>query len=117
MSPSLSNTCANGAITQPTDTGWGAVGEPAVDYVVKTKLWKYEPGIKTTEQLWDNFKRILEQHNQATLDHPLSVVEFKPGEKDHFGSADAVSGGGSSFMASMGFRRLKSIWTMVAMRF
>ena len=71
----------NGAITQPTDTGWGAVGEPAVDYVVKTKLWKYEPGIKTTEQLWDNFKRILEQHNQATLDHPLSVVEFNQVKK------------------------------------
>ncbi|CUX22793.1 type I restriction endonuclease subunit R [Clostridium sp. C105KSO13] len=50
--------------------------ESNTDYVVKTKLWKYEPHIKTTEQLWDNFKEILEQHNQNTLDHPLSVVEF-----------------------------------------
>ncbi len=45
-------------------------------YVVKKKLWKYEPLIKTTEQLWDNFKKILEQHNQNTLDHPLSNIEF-----------------------------------------
>lgn len=45
-------------------------------YIVKTKSWKYEPEIKTTEALWDNFKHILEQHNQKTLDHPLSVVEF-----------------------------------------
>lgn len=52
------------------------VKESNLDYVVKTKLWKYEPHIKTTEQLWNNFKAILEQHNQNTLEHPLSVVEF-----------------------------------------
>ncbi|MHB8075642.1 type I restriction endonuclease subunit R [Desulfosporosinus fructosivorans] len=51
------------------------------DYVVKTKLWKYEPHIKTTAQLWDNFKAILEQHNQNTLDHPLSAVEFNQVKK------------------------------------
>lgn len=77
----------SGTVTQPkssqTVVSWGAVREPPagygkkpLDYVVKTKLWKYEPDIKTTEQLWDNFKRILERHNQSTLDHPLSVVEF-----------------------------------------
>ena len=38
--------------------------------------WKYEKEIKTTEQLWDNFKKILEKHNQDTLEYPLSVVEF-----------------------------------------
>lgn len=27
--------------------------------VIKTKLWKYEKNIKTTEQLWDNFKKYL----------------------------------------------------------
>jgi type I restriction enzyme R subunit len=52
------------------------VGEKPVEYVVKAKLWTYEPSIKTTDQLWENFKRILEQHNQATLNHSLSVVEF-----------------------------------------
>lgn len=52
------------------------VKEKSPDYVIKTKLWKYEPDIKTTEQLWKNFKEILEQHNQNTLDHPLSTVEF-----------------------------------------
>lgn len=55
--------------------------ESHVDYVVKTKLWKYEPNIKTTAQLWDNFKAILEQHNQNTLDHPLSAVEFNQVKK------------------------------------
>lgn len=47
-----------------------------VSYMAKTKLWKYEPHIKTTEALWENFKQILEQHNQNTLRYPLSIVEF-----------------------------------------
>lgn len=90
----------SGTITVPENaqagSQWGAVHEPAtgyggklssasarspLDYVAKTKLWKYEPAIKTTEQLWDNFKRILEQHNQNTLDYPLSVVEFNQVKK------------------------------------
>lgn len=50
-------------------------------YIVKTKLWKYEPHIKTTEALWENFKKILEQHNQSTLEHPLSIVEFNQVKK------------------------------------
>ena len=50
--------------------------ESASEYCIRTKLWSYEPEIKTTEQLWQNFKEILERHNQSTLDHPLSVVEF-----------------------------------------
>lgn len=57
------------------------VNESYVDYIVKTKHWKYEPYIKTTEQLWYNFKAILEQHNQNTLEHPLSVVEFNQVKK------------------------------------
>jgi type I restriction enzyme R subunit len=66
---------SNGTISGAMGSGWGSVREKA-DYVVKTKLWKYRPDIKTTDQLWDNFKKILEQHNQNTLDHPLSTVEF-----------------------------------------
>lgn len=57
------------------------VKEKKQDYVVKTKLWKYEPTIKTTDQLWANFKAILEQHNQNTLDRPLSTVEFNQVKK------------------------------------
>jgi type I restriction enzyme R subunit len=57
------------------------VSEKSADYCVKTKLWKYEPKIKTTEKLWDNFKEILERHNQNTLDHPLSTVEFNQVKK------------------------------------
>lgn len=66
----------SGTISQPESAGWGVVREKPVDYVVKTKLWKYEADIKTTDQLWENFKAILERHNQSTLDHPLSSVEF-----------------------------------------
>jgi type I restriction enzyme R subunit len=40
------------------------------------KQWEYLPQIKTTEDLWQNFKQILEQHNQERLDHPLSETEF-----------------------------------------
>lgn len=49
--------------------------------VVKTKLWKYEPDIKTTPQLWDNFKKILEQHNQNVLENPMSDAEFNQVKK------------------------------------
>ena len=60
---------------------WIVAEKPVKDYIVKTKLWTYEPGIKTTEQLWDNFKQILERHNQDTLDHPLSITEFNQVKK------------------------------------
>ena len=53
----------------------------AAPYIVEKKRWNYEPQIKTTEDLWQNFKVILEQHNQGTLDHPLSVVEFNQVKK------------------------------------
>lgn len=58
----------------------GQIGETK-DYMSKKKLWKYEPQIKTTEKLWENFKTILERHNQNTLEHPLSVVEFNQVKK------------------------------------
>ncbi|MGV0168936.1 type I restriction endonuclease subunit R [Furfurilactobacillus sp. WILCCON 0119] len=51
------------------------------EYVIKGRGWKYEPTIKTTEGLWENFKKILEQHNQNTLDYPLSPVEFNQVKK------------------------------------
>lgn len=39
--------------------------------------WTYRPDIKTEEQLWANFKYILEQNNKAKLnDIPLSDSEF-----------------------------------------
>ncbi|WP_446897847.1 type I restriction endonuclease subunit R [Clostridium sp. LBM24168] len=74
----------SGTITKPEHleriSGF-TVSEKSADYCVKTKLWKYEPKIKTTDQLWDNFKEILERHNQSTLDHPLSTVEFNQVKK------------------------------------
>ena len=66
----------------PEETANGLLAkEPAGDYCIKTKLWRYEPEIKTTEQLWQNFKEILERHNQDKLEHPLSVVEFNQVKK------------------------------------
>ncbi|WP_050638144.1 type I restriction endonuclease subunit R [Candidatus Stoquefichus sp. SB1] len=50
-----------------------------IDYLTKiggVKQWEYKKNIKTTEQLWNNFKLILEQNNQMRLDYPLSVTEF-----------------------------------------
>lgn len=47
-----------------------------IEKISGTKQWEYKKDIKTTEALWDNFKDILEQHNQSSLKYPLSVVEF-----------------------------------------
>lgn len=39
--------------------------------------WTYRPDIRTEDQLWENFKYILEQNNKAKLnDTPLSESEF-----------------------------------------
>lgn len=40
-----------------------------------SKQWTYVPEIKTTDQLWANFKHILEQNNPK-LEQPLSATEF-----------------------------------------
>ncbi|MGY3724354.1 type I restriction enzyme, R subunit [Granulicatella balaenopterae] len=47
-----------------------------VDYVYKSQLWKYEPNIKTTEDLWENFREIIFNLNQKTLEYRLSETEF-----------------------------------------
>jgi len=50
-----------------------------IDYLTKiggTKQWEYRPDIKNTEDLWNNFKRILEQNNRGRLDKELSTAEF-----------------------------------------
>ncbi|WP_314588343.1 type I restriction endonuclease subunit R, EcoR124 family [Paenibacillus terrigena] len=55
-----------------------------IDYLTNiggVKQWEYKKDIKTTEQLWDNFKMILEQNNRARLDEPLSVTEFNQVKK------------------------------------
>ncbi|MDF7627510.1 HsdR family type I site-specific deoxyribonuclease [Lactobacillaceae bacterium L1_55_11] len=46
-----------------------------------TKQWQYLPNIKTTNQLWDNFKQILERNNAKVLDQPLSREEFNQVKK------------------------------------
>ena len=55
-----------------------------IDYLTKiggVKQWEYKKDIKTTEQLWNNFKKILEQNNSARLEGPLSVTEFNQVKK------------------------------------
>lgn len=51
-----------------------------IDYLTKiggVKQWEYKPEIKTTEDLWNNFKAILERNNRARIDDAtLSVTEF-----------------------------------------
>ena len=64
-----------------TDVAKASVMWETPSYIVKTKFWEYKPEIKTTDALWENFKQILEQHNQKTLEHPLSVVEFNQVKK------------------------------------
>ena len=45
--------------------------------------WTYRPDIKTEEDLWKNFKYILEQNNKAKLDdEPLSESEFAKVKND-----------------------------------
>lgn len=41
-----------------------------------TKQWRYASEIKTTAQLWGNFKQILEKSNSDKLNQPLSETEF-----------------------------------------
>lgn len=53
--------------------------EELIEYLQKlggTKQWEYRPEIKTNEQLWANFKKILEQNNPKLV-ASLSDQEFK----------------------------------------
>lgn len=56
-----------------------------IDYLTKiggVKQWEYRSEIKTTDQLWNNFKHILEQNNRARLNSThLSVTEFNQVKK------------------------------------
>ena len=56
-----------------------------IDYLTKiggVKQWEYRSEIKTTDQLWNNFKHILEQNNRARLNSAhLSVTEFNQVKK------------------------------------
>ena len=52
-----------------------------IENIAGTKQWHYEKDIRSTDALWNNFKQILEQHNQKTLEHPLSTVEFNQVKK------------------------------------
>ena len=55
-----------------------------IDYLTRiggVKQWEYLENVKTTGQLWDNFKSILEQNNRARLKEPLTVTEFNQVKK------------------------------------
>ena len=70
-----------GEISPPRSIDQMQAIEKASDYVYRTQLWKYEEHIKTTDQLWENFKKILEQHNHASLRQALSETEFSQVKK------------------------------------
>lgn len=52
--------------------------DPMETYISnRSDLWTYMPNIRTTEDLWQNFKSILESHNPGPLDNKkLSDTEF-----------------------------------------
>lgn len=61
---------------------------PELEKVIEDKLieqlvfgesqWTYREDLKTEEELWQNFRYILEQNNKARLDgQPLSDAEFE----------------------------------------
>ena len=57
--------------------------------------WTYRPDLRTEEDLWNNFKYILEQNNKAKLDDiPLSESEVAKIKNDvsHASFYDAESG-------------------------
>lgn len=61
-----------------------AFEKEVIEYLTQiggVKQWEYKEKIKTTDQLWDNFKHILEQNNRARLDYPLSITEFNQVKK------------------------------------
>lgn len=67
----------SGTITPVADVADGKVTEERLKYgPIKMKIWKYEPNIKTTDDLWNNFRSILYFLNQDKLDRPLSDSEF-----------------------------------------
>lgn len=50
-----------------------------IDYLTRIgdcRQWEYVKEIKTTEQLWQNFKNILEQNNRSRINGKLSDTEF-----------------------------------------
>ena len=48
--------------------------------------WTYRPDIRTEEQLWDNFKYILEHEHKPFHSHPQAILQHhkRRHEKDHF---------------------------------
>lgn len=53
--------------------------EKVIEHLTKiggSKQWQYKPEIKTTEALWENFRKILYANNRARLDRELSITEF-----------------------------------------
>ena len=62
--------------TGNTQSTYDKVESPLSQYIHRTKRWEIRDDIKTTEQLWANFKEILERLNQDKLDQSLSETEF-----------------------------------------
>ena len=90
-----------------------------IDYLTKiggVKQWEYKNDIKTTEQLWENFKIILEQNNRARLEESLSVTEFNQVKKI-ITSIDSPYKAGQFLYGVNGVLKLKLILIMVSMYF
>lgn len=65
--------------TMPKEQSELAFENKLINYLANlggSKQWEYLPKVKTNDQLWENFKQILERNNQDRLDKPLSAAEF-----------------------------------------
>lgn len=74
----LIQSLSTGDVTPPSNDPC-FISEEKKDYtttIFKSKLWKYEKNIHTTEELWQNFKNILEKRNFSSLKRPLTENEF-----------------------------------------
>lgn len=65
-------------------TSEAAIEKNLIDQLCNgSSQWTYRPDIRTEEDLWANFKKILEQNNKARLnDTPLSESEFAKVKND-----------------------------------
>lgn len=89
VSDGISSAGVGGATSQGATNGTQSTGDHLHERVAhdiklygkntifRQKLWQYEPTIKTTEDLWANFKKIMESINARELKQtPLSETEF-----------------------------------------
>lgn len=62
------------------EKGNSVLNEGTEKYLKNRKLWKYEKNIKTTDDLWNNFKKILEELNKGVIEKNLGRTTLTEAE-------------------------------------